>query len=237
MMVHCRPSNGGKLGALLVATLVVLLGIGAGAALAATPGAFFNQAGVIGLNDMITTSHVPVQTSTGAIIFKDVTIQINVDAAGNLTYATTAPIAKLSPTLSSSNINAGTYSFSLNATFGILVSGPAPIGSGGEAQWSIAPAAGLSCMNPSPATFYTGPALAIANSTLAARVKAAGITATQYAFGIVDEAACRDDGNFHVGALIGVTTVGSQLMVSSFTPNSGVDQKAPVETVIFNFVK
>jgi hypothetical protein len=213
----------------------ILLGACAGAALAGTPAAFFNYSSVIGLNKSITATQVPIQTSTGAFIYKDVTIQFNVDAAGNLTYATTTPTATLSPMLSSANIRAGIYTDSQNVLFGIQVSGPASIGSGGEAQWSISNAATLRCDNGSPVTFYSGPSLATANSALAARVKAAGITATQYSFGEQNLTSCLNDGNWSVGALVGVSAVGNQLMVSTFTPNTGKDSSAPVETIIFNF--
>ncbi|HKD68563.1 MAG TPA: hypothetical protein VKB84_17095 [Candidatus Binataceae bacterium] len=216
----------------------LLVEIWASAALAAgtatTPAAFFNFSSVIGLNKEITATQVPVQTSTGTIIYKDVTIQINVDAAGNLTYATAAPIATLSPTLTASNIRAGIYTDAESATFGSQITGPAIIpGGGGEAQWSISAAAGLNCVPPQPATFYTGP---LADSPLAARVKKALITATQYSFGVVDGASC-GDANWRANGLIGVTAVGNQVMVSSFTNPSGVDTTAPVETIIYNFLK
>ncbi|HEV3110625.1 MAG TPA: hypothetical protein VGY99_09045 [Candidatus Binataceae bacterium] len=159
------------------------------------------------------------------------------DANGNLTYATTTPIATLSPTLSSANIQAGVYTDSANSAFGMQVSGPASIGAGGEAQWSITAATGLNCVAPEPATFYTGPSLVTANATLAARVKSAGITAIQYSFGLVGAEACGQDGNWNSNALIGVTAIGSQLSVSSFTHSNGTDSSTPVETVIFNFLK
>jgi hypothetical protein len=127
----------------------------------------------------------------------------------------------------------GIYTDAQNVNAGILVSGPAAIGSGGEAQWSIAAAPGLGCDNPQPATFYTGPALASANSALAARIKTAGITATQYAFGLVGQNSCANDGNWYGNAIIGVTMVGKQLTVSSFTHGS-VDASSPYETVIYN---
>jgi hypothetical protein len=191
----------------------VLLGVCASAALAATPAAFFNNASVIGLNKMIATTHVRIQTGAGTIIYKDVTIQ-----------------------LSATNIRAGIYTDSLNAAFGVQVSGPAIIpGGGGEGQWSITAAAGLSCDASAPSTFYTGPSLALANSKLAARVKTAGITATQYSFGELDQNGCQNDGNWYNGALIGVTAVGNQLQVSSFTHLTGADSSAPVETITFNF--
>jgi hypothetical protein len=242
MSVRRRSSSGAKFGVLtgLVSLAVVVLGFCSTAELAApptTPAAFFNYSSVIGLNKSITATHVPIQTSTGTIIYKDVTINFNVDGAGNLTYATTTPTATLSPILSSANIEAGIYTDAENTGYGVQVSGPAPIGSGGEAQWSIAAAASLGCIYPAPATFYTGPALASADSSLAARVKAAAITATQYSFGEMDTNGCGDDGNWNENALIGVTAVGSQLMVSSFTTGTGKDQSAPVETIIFNLMK
>jgi hypothetical protein len=212
----------------------VLLAVCASAALAATPAAFFNYASVIGLKNMITVNRVPIQTGPGTFIYKDVTITINVDNAGNLTYQLATPNQPLSPTLSPANIRAGTYTDAQNSTLGIQVSGPTPIGSGGEAQWSITAAAGLACDFSVPSTFYTGPSLATANSTLAARVKAAGITATQYSFGELDQDGCRNDGNWYNGALIGVTTVGNQLQVSSFT-HVTTDSSSPVETVTLNF--
>jgi hypothetical protein len=242
MNLRMRSSSGARVFALgrCVGTLTlsgILLGVCAGTALAGTPAAFFNYSSVIGLNKSITATQVPIQTSTGAFIYKDVTIQFNVDAAGNLTYATTTPTATLAPTLSSANIRAGIYTDAENSGFGIQVSGPAPIGSGGEAQWSLTLATGLSCAPPQPATFYSGPSLVLADSALAARVKKAGITATQYSFGEVDGTSC-GDGNWEQNALIGVTAIGSQLMVSSFTPpGATVDSTTPVETVVYNFEK
>jgi hypothetical protein len=214
----------------------VLLGICASAALAATPAAFFNYSSVIGLNKTITATQVPIQTSTGAFIYKDVTIQINVDAAGNLTYATTSPLATLSPMLSPSTFRAGIYTDSSDSRYGIQVSGPAIIpGGGGLAQWSLTSAPGLACDPPQPATFYTGP---LANSPLAARVKAAGITgitATQYSFGVIGTPNC-GNANWQNNGLIGLTNVGGNLVIASFT-QAGTDANTPYTQIIYVFLK
>jgi hypothetical protein len=211
---------------------VLLVGVCASTALAETPAAFFNYSSVIGSNKVITATQVPIQPSTGPLIYKDVTIQINVDAAGNLTYATTAPLATLSPMLSASTFRAGIYTDSSDSRFGIQVSGPSLVpGGGGLAQWSLTSAPGLGCDPPQPATFYTGP---LASSPLAGRVKDAGITgitATQYSFGLIGTAGC-GNGNWQNNGLIGLTNVGGNLVIASFT-QTGKDASSPYTQIIY----
>jgi len=227
---------GAGAGAGIFALSGVLVVVGASTARAETPAAFFNYSSLIGQNKTITATQVPIQTSTGAFIYKDVTIQINVDAAGNLTYATTSPLATLSPMLSASTFRAGIYTDSSDSRFGLQVSGPAIIpGGGGLAQWSLTSAPGLGCDPPQPATFYTGP---LANSPLAARVKDAGITgitATQYSFGVIGTAGC-GNANWQNNGLIGLSNVGGNLIIASFT-QSGKDAATPYTKIIYVFLK
>jgi len=126
------------------------------------------------------------------------------------------------------------YTDAETSNAGIQVTGPAPIGGGGEAQWTITAATALGCEPPQPATFYTGP---LASSPLAARVKAAGINATLHsAFGVIGGTGSRcGDSNWDGSALFGLSTVGNQLLITSFTPSSGTDSKTPLETITFNF--
>ncbi len=214
---------------------VLLMGVFASAALAETPAAFFNYSSVIGLNKTITATQVPVQTSTG-LIYKDVTIQINVDAAGNLTYATTSPLATLSPMLSPSTFRAGIYTNSSDNRYGLQVAGPSIIpGGGGLAQWSISSAPGLACSPPQPATFYTGP---LDKSPLAARVSAAGITgitASQYSFGVIGTPNC-GNADWQNNGLIGLTNIGGNLVIASFT-QSGTDASTPYTQLTYVFLK
>jgi hypothetical protein len=118
-----------------------------------------------------------------------VTIELTADAKGNLSWATKEPIAGSSPPLATSNVRAGIYVSPTCSTCAIQIIGPTSIGDGGEGEWVIAPApisavpkefAGGS--PPNPAVFYTGP---LAGSPLEARLKKAGLTTTQYVYGVI----------------------------------------------------
>ena len=68
------------------------------------------------------------------------------------------------------------------------------------------------CTYPSSATWYVGP---IANSPLAARLKAAGITSTAWSYGVTGGEACYN--NWPDNTLIGLSQTGNKLTIVSFT--------------------
>src|SRR5262249_49058546 len=110
----------------------------------------------------------------------------------------------------------------------VTVSGPAA-GSGGSTAWSLLTTKGADpCTVPLAATWYAG---AIADNPLAPRLKKAGITTTEYSFGMVGGGPpCVDsqyDHNFLQNSLIGAKQIGQVLQIFSFTDPLGRDLKLP----------
>lgn len=196
----------------------------ASTAWSAEPTAFFDKSSIVGAGETIALSRVPVRNSAGAIKYYDATIEFSVDAAGKITQ-TALPTFTLSPALIISNFKAGTYTTTVGSS-PIAVTGPGVGGPGGQTAWTLV-ATTASCTSPPSATWYTGP---IAANPLATRLKAAGITLTQYSYGIVGEGgSC--DGRFSDGALIGAQQVGNTLTLVSFT--SGGDSNTPLTQITF----
>ncbi len=87
----------------------------------------------------MTATDVPVQTSTGSLVYKDVTIQFNAATNGNLTIAPGYPkvVPAIAPLLS--HFVAGNYSGppTLATKLLVTVSGPG-LGMGGATAWSLA---------------------------------------------------------------------------------------------------
>ncbi len=201
-----------------------------GHAEAASPAMFFEDSSVIGIGDTITALQVPIRTATGDFIFKDVTIVLDVDTKGNLRWATAKPLATPSPVLQTSNIRAGIYLSPTSTQEGIRITGPTAIGNGGEAEWAITVGPGkiANISPPNPAVFYTGP---LAKSPLEARLAKAGLTSTQYNYGVIGTTS----GTWFSNALVGLRLIGNQLAVALFTDSSGTDHKDPVTQIIYTF--
>ena len=200
-------------------------------AAAAEPAIFFDQSSVIGIGDTITAICLPIRTADGKFVFKDVTITLSVGAKGNLAWASAKPVVAECPPLSVSNIRAGIYSSPTLSYEGIQITGPTAIGNGGEAEWAITvgPGKNAGLSPPNPAVFYTGP---LAKSPLAARLQKAGLTSTQYNYGVIGASS----GTWPSNALFGLRLVGNQLAVALFTDSSGHDHKDPVTQIIYTFV-
>jgi hypothetical protein len=64
-----------------------------------TPYALFQSSTLTGSGNVITAIRVPVVTSTGQVIYEDVTVQFHVDSAGNLTLISGFPTVVNSKTL------------------------------------------------------------------------------------------------------------------------------------------
>ncbi len=197
-----------------------------------TPSALFQFATLTGSGTTITGVLVPVVTSTGAIIYQNITIQFDVSASGALTVASlvTAP----APTPVISSFQAGEYvgPSTINSGENIInVSGPG-VATGGITEWSLAAASGASCNTyPGTATWYVGN---LADSPLAARVKAAGIntTATTMSFGVASPGACYPSLDWYTDTLIGVSQVKNTLTIVSFT-YYGTDKSAPLDQITY----
>jgi hypothetical protein len=208
-----------------------------GPADAASKPIYFDESSILGIGQTVTALRVPIETAAGTYIYKDVTIELNSDAKGDLTWATAEPITALSPPLATSNVRAGIYVSPTCSYCGIQIIGPTSIGNGGVGEWVIAPAPTTVVRNeiagdspPNPAFFYTGP---LAGSPLAARLRAAGLTSAQYVYGIVGTSCC---GGFNTNDLFGLRLVGNELVVALFTDNSG-DHNIPVSQIIYTFLQ
>src|SRR5215472_12824105 len=95
---------------LLVCLSTLLAAAVAVAALPATPPyALFQYASITGSGNTITASWVPVVTTSGNTIYKNVTLQFNVDASGNLTLASGFPQVIPAPVVQVSSFMAGNY--------------------------------------------------------------------------------------------------------------------------------
>jgi hypothetical protein len=70
----------------------------------------------------------------------------------------------------------------------------------------------------------------IANSPLAARLKAAGITSTAWSYGVTGGEACF--GTWPDDGLIGLSQTGNKLTIVGFTNNTG-DKNEPVDTISY----
>ena len=93
-----------------LAGLVLALGAGFGSpADAATPTPYLQDSTIVGSGGTLTITDMPVQTSTGSLVYKDVTIQLNAATNGNVTIAPGFPKeqAAIAPILN--NFVAGKY--------------------------------------------------------------------------------------------------------------------------------
>ncbi|HEY3910500.1 MAG TPA: hypothetical protein VGM07_11490 [Stellaceae bacterium] len=219
-------------------------GLGLGAmlaapAIAATPTPYLQDSTIVSSGATITATDVPVQTSTGSLVYKDVTIQLSADVKGNLTIAKGYPkvVNAINPILN--HFVAGNYAGPptfASGKFLITVNGPGA-GAGGTTVWSLTTAKGADCGTyPTLATWYTGP---VASNPLAARLKKAGITSTFYSYGLVGSEGCYDAGtptSFPATGLIGVSQVEGSLAIVSFTNINGVDQPTPVSEITYTLL-
>ena len=220
----------------LIALGVAFAAIGLGGpALGATPTVYAGSATITGAGDIVQVSRMPVQTSSGTVVYYDVTITFGVTSAGALSVVSTT--IGPSPSLIITNFKAGTYASPAGLNFTELVSGPG-IGPAGTTAWNIAKSGGsnLGCAYPATASWYTGP---IASNPYAARITGAGITTTDYSYGIsgpissicsgVESQEFNNASN--VAPLIGASQTGNSLTLVSFTDPTGKDHSVPVGQV------
>jgi hypothetical protein len=148
-----------------------------------TPFALFQFSTLTGSGDTMTATDVPVVTSTGSIIYKNVTAQFNVDSAGNLTLAKGFPkVVSASPPPFNS-FEAGKYAGPGtlgNGKFAMIVGGPTV--SPGGTTWGATVATGADPNTyPFSCSWYDGP---IANNPDAPRLEKVGITSTALSYGV-----------------------------------------------------
>jgi hypothetical protein len=204
----------------------------------------FQNATLTGSGSTITATRVPVALSTTLIIYVDMTMLFNADSNGNLTMAAGYPQIVPSPTLLSGGFKAGNYvaaSTLFNGKGLVTVGGPG-VTDGGSTSWSLNAATGAdSGLYPVSATWWVGP---IANNPYAARLSAAGITSTAYAYGVAycNPSNCPQNqwGEYGIGyaggTLIGATQSGNVISLVSFTSNA-TDHSAPVAVLSFTLAQ
>lgn len=216
------------------------LGLGAvlvGPAIAASPTPYLQDSTIVGSGGTITATDVPVQTSAGSLVYKDVTIQLNAATNGNLTIAPGYPkvVNAISPILN--NFVAGHYVGPPtlgSGKFLVTVNGPG-VSAGGATAWSLTPSSGAYCGTyPQSVTWYTGP---IASNPLAVRLKKAGISSSFYSYGIVGfnpACAAGSYGYFESGALVGISQIEGSLTIVSFT--YGGDSPVPLSEITYSLL-
>ncbi len=104
-----------------------------------TPYSLFQYSTLTGSTNTITATWVPVVTSTGATIYKNVTLLFDVDSSGNLTIAPGYPQVLAAPSPIIGNFKAGKYVGPSTIGSGnmiINVSGPG-VTTGGATEWSL----------------------------------------------------------------------------------------------------
>lgn len=208
------------------------------AAVTATPPyALFQYGSLTGSGNTITASWVPIITASGATIYRNLTLQFSVDAAGNLTITPGYPQIVPAPIVQVTSFMAGNYVGPGNVGAGkalITVSGP---GSrvGGATEWSLATTPGAwPSTYPNSAAWYAG---ALANNPLITRLQAAKLTSNAWTYGVVGSNPFTVDGTWFTNTLIGVSQIGDTLTIASFTDSGGHDHNVPVDQITYTRIK
>jgi hypothetical protein len=192
------------------------------------PYALLQYSTLTGSGNTITAAWVPVVTSKGTT-YQNITLLFDVSAEGVVTLASGYPVVVPAPTNLVSSFKAGNYvgpSTILSGDALITVAGPG-VTTGGATEWTLGATTNANgCTYPSTATWYVGP---IADSPLAARLKAAGITSTAWSYG-VGTGSCYND--WGTDTLIGVSQVGNSITIVSFT-YAGTDKNEPVDQITY----
>jgi len=205
-------------------------------AVATVPYSLFQDATLTGSGNTITATWLPVVTASGATIHKNVTLQFNVDALGNLTVTAGYPKVVPSPAPLVSSFEAGNYQGPSSVLSGdalITVSGPG-VTTGGATEWSSATSSGAStCTYPSSAAWYVGP---IASNPFATRISAAQIpaaTVAAYSWGVTGNNECGGiDYYYGPNALIALSQTNGTLTIVSFSYN-GTDYSTPQSQITY----
>jgi hypothetical protein len=203
---------------------------------AITPSVALQYASVVSAGSTITISRAPVTTSTGVIVYKDITLQLAVGANGQITVASGYPKYAASPNMVVAGFKTGTYVSSAavdSGKMGFVLSGPG-IGTN-VSVWSIATTSAFdSCSVPPTATFYVGP---LTSNPLYTRLKKAGITSTNMSYGLLGTQLCVPAGinssNWRTNSIIGLSQIGNTITISSFTLYGDTDQSTPLDEFTF----
>jgi hypothetical protein len=204
----------------------------------ATPSSYaeFQYATITGSNNVLNVTMLPVITPNGAV-FKNLTLQVNVDAAGDVTVEPGSPTVVSAPQILASAFKAGKYAGPSSINSGknqITVTGPGVV-AGGTTVWSLVSSSTPSvCTYPISGTWYVGP---LSNNPLAARLKKAGITSTAYSWGVAGNGngpgGCNPGLNWSNGSILAVSQTGNSITFSSFTSDGSFDKNYPVDQITY----
>jgi hypothetical protein len=172
--------------------------------------------------------------AAGTVIYKDLTLQFDVDGSGSFTLSSGFPLIADSPSLLASSIVTGDYAGPSNVNSGknlITITGPAIV-QGGVLAYTITLSSGASGFTyPAGGIFYVG---SIDTIPLADRLKKAGVTSTAWSYGTIATGTCQIT-NWCSTGLIGVSQVGNTLTFVSFNGRQG-DQITPVDQIVYTLL-
>jgi hypothetical protein len=194
------------------------------------PYALLQYSTLTGSGNTITATQIPIVLGSGLTVYASLSMQFNVDAAGNLTLSPGYPQVAPAPLLLTSSFMAGQYAGPSTILAGkalVTVSGPG-VTDGGATEWSLSAASGANIGTyPGSATWYVGP---IASSPLAARLSNAKLTSTAWSYGIATSSCgCS---TWQADTLIGASQIGNTITFVSFTRN-GVDANTPFDQITY----
>jgi hypothetical protein len=138
-----------------------------------------------------------------------------------------------SPPVLSANFKAGIYVYPNDPRYGFALTGPGLVSGNVATKWEVnlTPTKFAGALCGVPAVFYVGPLGD--NPFYAARLKPAGITNTEYSYGIVGSPSqCLAP--YATNAIVGFSQSGGELSIASFTDATGKDHNVPVVTHTYN---
>jgi len=215
-------------------------------ALAASPQ--LQGAIISGTGGTLTITRMPIATANGTI-YRDITIQLQADENGNVSFAggkprQSAPPSAAQPTpvpgepglaevqpltqapskpIKVQQFKVGTYQGADGSLMKLVGGGNALLE--GVPVWTFTAISGASAI--SSATWYEG---LISDNPRHRKIQNAGITSLDYSYGTSDEGESR---SFGAGALIGATMTGSTLTLVGF--HKGCCSNGPVPTASLTY--
>jgi len=186
-----------------------------------------------GTTNTVTLSSLPVVLANGSVVYKNVTIPIDVSesSTGVVTLTAGSITAVPAPVVLASAFKTGTYLGPGGTNTEVLsLTGPG-VTSGGATEWTLSTASGAAgCTYPNTATFYVG---SLDSNPLAVRLKKAGITSTAYSYGIMGNQPCSAGNQWYNGNIIGVSQTGNALNIVSFSDSGVSDQSTPTAQITY----
>ncbi len=212
--------------------LALLIGASPAAWAATTPTVYLDYGNVVTAGSLLHATRVPILTSTGVVIYKDVTIQFLTNGAGTLTFTSIQqPSLPIAP-----NLSQGIYYLPGFPTFGLQVTGPGP---GGIWTIAAAPKYNPACGGPMTVSAYT-----TANPNYA-RLQRAGIKPDPNTlYGVIGAPTAsgsycpfQDSYVWTQGSLVGVQQSGSSISIESYSYDGSSDRATPFAETALDLVK